>query len=974
MAQLKDSVVLGSLRVTDTLFGTTGQFTKLNIPTTSGGTTYGPGSNNQVLKSNGTTVYWASDSQGVTSVQVQATSPVLSSTATAQNSTLNTTISLADGYGDTKNPYGSKTKNYVLAASATANSAPSFRALVAADIPNLSASKITSDTFDAARIPTLSITDKTSGTLTVARGGTGVTSFTANSLIMSGSSTTAALTTRAITNNTSNTAITNSNTNIPTMNTIYYGLVGVNNASQSRATTIYAPTGAGTAGQYLKSSGGTSAPVWETFSKSTVGLGNVDNSTYAGGTAVTLNGTSKASSTASFYAPTAAGTAGQFLKSSGSAPTWDNITYPDIKPLTSKTYAPAASYGSSDANETCTFFFMSVKPETWYKPWQVRFKIRTVCDSYANVDSITWATLNGRADGFTYHNWNDRYDVGHYYTVIRPLKNAGFTAGLGHMVGISVRYATGRGNTAYTRKFYVDYYESENCEVTLLDNANLWANLGNTTSYSDTNYNGYNNMNAVDRGLQESGDANSTSISHWYEQYGGWVAGNNIKRYQFIFENADHKLVSVYGTDNDYGNVNKTLLTVDFDPLGRIFYYSSTGSNNTDTNIDPARLYNTVAADLRYSFNVASSATTGAFTGVRYTQLYLKTTMTASTGMVHVASNQPLVTTLPTSNDGYYYIYLGQVHSWYQLYLSAYHPVYYHNGTTLVRYYGKEIGGNAASATVAASANSVAWGNVSGKPLTLTAQTTGFKISGGTTSKTLTVGADYTLAAACAKGVTDNSSNADVTSSDTNLITGRTLYYQLAKKGYTTNTGTVTSVQVQASSPLQSSVNTAQSQTLSTTISFTNQTANTVLAGPSSGSAAAPAFRSLVAADIPNLNASKINDGTLGIARGGTNISSYAKGDILYASAANTLGKLTIGSSGQVLSVSSSGVPAWTTLPTATSSAVGMVKPGHGLTISSGTLNMSSNFTFDSSNVLTGIAMGNITCDITSSSWTWRDT
>ena len=52
----------------------------------------------------------------------------------------------------------------------------------------------------------------------------------------------------------------------------------------------------------------------------------------------------------------------------------------------------------------------------------------------------------------------------------------------------------------------------------------------------------------------------------------------------------------------------------------------------------------------------------------------------------------------------------------------------------------------------------------------------------------------YTLGAACAKGVTDNSSNADVTSSDTNLITGRTLYYQLAKKGYTTNTGTVTSV------------------------------------------------------------------------------------------------------------------------------------------------------------------------------------
>lgn len=55
-------------------------------------------------------------------------------------------------------------------------------------------------------------------------------------------------------------------------------------------------------------------------------------STYAGGTAVTLNGTSKAASTASLYAPTSAGTNGQILVSSGSgAPSWSNlsVSYPD---------------------------------------------------------------------------------------------------------------------------------------------------------------------------------------------------------------------------------------------------------------------------------------------------------------------------------------------------------------------------------------------------------------------------------------------------------------------------------------------------------------------------------------------------------------------------------------------------------------------------------------------------------------------
>lgn len=50
--------------------------------------------------------------------------------------------------------------------------------------------------------------------------------------------------------------------------------------------------------------------------------------TYAGGTAVTLNGTSKHATTASFYAPTEAGTEGQILVSNGSgAPVWTTSPY-----------------------------------------------------------------------------------------------------------------------------------------------------------------------------------------------------------------------------------------------------------------------------------------------------------------------------------------------------------------------------------------------------------------------------------------------------------------------------------------------------------------------------------------------------------------------------------------------------------------------------------------------------------------------
>lgn len=48
---------------------------------------------------------------------------------------------------------------------------------------------------------------------------------------------------------------------------------------------------------------------------------------------------------------------------------------------------------------------------------------------------------------------------------------------------------------------------------------------------------------------------------------------------------------------------------------------------------------------------------------------------------------------------------------------------------------------------------------------------------------------------------------------------------------------------------------------------------------------------------------------------GGTNQTTYSTGDIIYASAANTLAKRTIGTSGQVLTVSG-GIPTWATAAT----------------------------------------------------------
>jgi hypothetical protein len=89
------------------------------------------GTSGQVLTSAGSgTPTWTTPTTG-TVTSVTGTSPVVSSGGNTP------AISLATAYGDTLNPYASKTANYVLAAPNGTAGVPTFRAIVAADIPTL---------------------------------------------------------------------------------------------------------------------------------------------------------------------------------------------------------------------------------------------------------------------------------------------------------------------------------------------------------------------------------------------------------------------------------------------------------------------------------------------------------------------------------------------------------------------------------------------------------------------------------------------------------------------------------------------------------------------------------------------------------------------------------------------------------------------------------------------------------------------
>ena len=105
------------------------------------------------------------NAKGLVTAASSGTAPVTSVTGTspvASSGGATPAISLASGYGDTQNPYASKTANFVLAAPNGTAGVPTFRAVVAADIPTLNQNT----TGTAANV---------TGTVAIANGGTGAT-------------------------------------------------------------------------------------------------------------------------------------------------------------------------------------------------------------------------------------------------------------------------------------------------------------------------------------------------------------------------------------------------------------------------------------------------------------------------------------------------------------------------------------------------------------------------------------------------------------------------------------------------------------------------------------------------------------------------------------------------------------------------------------------------------------------------------
>ena len=308
--------------------------------------------------------------------------------------------------------------------------------------------------------------------------------------------------------------------------------------------------------------------------------------------------------------------------------------YTNLVPLIHKVYESTSYYATAASYAKSTWYFASVKPDNWYLPWRVRFKYHTYCTANAAQHSYTWSTVCGRSDSTIYANFNEVQTSAHYYTCVRPMKKAGFDYGLGHAIGITIYASSNYTNSAYYRTFEIDYLECENCTVTILDTPVLWENWQNGTA---TYYGDQVNQDAVSRGLQESGDANTVTenrIGYFAGKTGSkgiWANGLFMEDQYGTFQNICTGADGTVTANTRTTATTKIANTNGFKVCGTIFYTNTTYNANTNINGSSVIYSSTSAFDTRYSFN--TTLTAGSLTA--YEPLYLVGTI-ASDGLFYL--------------------------------------------------------------------------------------------------------------------------------------------------------------------------------------------------------------------------------------------------------------------------------------------------------------------------------------------------
>ena len=344
--------------------------------------------------------------------------------------------------------------------------------------------------------------------------------------------------------------------------------------------------------------------------------------------------------------------------------------------LQTKTYTNV--YGTAASWAGSSFAYGKVTPENFFKPWHIKLKMTVEASgsNYAHASSVF--VLDGIQD--TYMSYSCQNAIQHtsyrpmYYHMYYRFKQAAIEGGGCHYLGFSMLYSWSYTTSANPRTVTIDILESENCSFEFVNSL-----IAYNTVIGYSNFNALSNFNFSSNGLIETGDDNDANYYN-RDYYSSRVAAQAVYRYQFVLSKMDGSLIPFSTTDNNTGT-SKTMNTTPFDPLGRIYWYYSSGTTAAGANFGNNVLYSQFLSDWTYSFNIAK----GGFTARQ--PVYIVASP-QSDGSAVLAS--PYVTqSLPSSADGKLYIYLGQTYedsSTYRIYHSWYHPVFEYRDGGIKRY------------------------------------------------------------------------------------------------------------------------------------------------------------------------------------------------------------------------------------------------------------------------------------------------
>ena len=145
-------------------------------------------------------------------------------------------------------------------------------------------------------------------------------------------------------------------------------------------------------------------------------------------------------------------------------------------------------------------------------------------------------------------------------------------------------------------------------------------------------------------------------------------------RYRLLFTSADHAhFVAANASTSTDADAAKTPTTEKIDPFGPIVYYGYTTAINANANFGATYLWTQYTLNIGYSFNNTGAAASLTFPAPVYVKAAPQ-----SDGSAIIDATTPYVQTLPSTEDGKIYIFLGLAYSATGVELMTEHPVYYY--------------------------------------------------------------------------------------------------------------------------------------------------------------------------------------------------------------------------------------------------------------------------------------------------------